>query len=135
MNSVNLIGRLVRDPEIRTSGENSVKFAEFTIAVDRPTAKGKEKKTDFPRIKTAGYSAEFAEKYLKKGKLVSIEGRIQTGSYTNKEGQTVYTTDVFANRVQLLQWDNASKNDAAGNETEEGIPSGFQAVADEDIPF
>ena len=97
MNSVILIGRLTKDPDVKyTSGENPVAVATFNLAVNRMT-KGEEKIADFPRIKVLGRQAENCEKYLKKGRLVGIEGRIQTGSYKNKSGETVYTTEVLAN--------------------------------------
>ena len=80
--------------------------ATFTIAIDRPQRQGEAKQTDFPRVTVFGRQAETCEKYLKKGRLVAIQGRIQTGSYTNKNGDTVYTTDVVANRVEFIDWGN-----------------------------
>lgn len=99
MNSVTLIGRLTKDPEVRAtnSGES---VAKFTLAIDRYGSK--EKQADFPRIVVFGKQAENCGKYLVKGSLVGVSGRIQTGSYTNKDGATVYTTDVVAQRVQFL---------------------------------
>lgn len=101
MNNVELIGRLTRDPETRqtTSGET---VCVFIIAVDRPQKEGQQKQTDFPRITTFGRQADTCGQYLKKGRIVAIQGRIQTGSYTNKNGDKVYTTDVVANRVEFL---------------------------------
>lgn len=144
MNNVVLIGRLTRDPEVRYISENTMAVATFTIAIDR--FGGKEKKTDFPRITVFGKSAENCERFLKKGRLVGIQGRIQTGSYQNKDGATVYTTDVVADRVEFLEWgdkggnpnSNADfgfeKNDSKGAPA--GIPDGFQAIDDDDdIPF
>lgn len=108
--------------------------ATFTIAIDRPTGAGKEKKTDFPRVTVFGRQAENCERFLAKGRLVGIQGAIQTGSYTDKEGKTVYTTDVVANRVEFLEWgDKVTQNkpqSPAG-----GIPEGFAAVEDDDVPF
>ena len=104
MNSVQLIGRLVRDPDVRYTAGSQMAVASFTIAIDRPTRAGEEKKADFPRITVFGRQAETCEKYLAKGRKVAIEGRIQTGSYQNKNGDTVYTTDVIANRVEFLDW-------------------------------
>ena len=103
MNSVQLIGRLTRDPEVRYSGDNMA-IATFSIAIDRPPKRDGTKETDFPRITVFGRQAENCEKYLVKGRLVGIEGRIQTGSYTNRNGDKVYTTDVVANRVEFLEW-------------------------------
>lgn len=106
MNSVELIGRLTRDPEVRYTSGSQKAVATFTIAIDRPQKEGEQKQTDFPRITVFGRQAETCEKYLKQGRLVAIQGRIQTGSYTNKNGDTVYTTDVIANRVEFIDWGN-----------------------------
>ena len=106
MNNVVLIGRLTKDPQIRyTSGSNTA-VASFTIAIDRPAKQGEQKQADFPRIIVFGRQAESCEKYLEKGLRVGISGRIQTGSYQNRNGDTVYTTDVVANRVEFLEWKN-----------------------------
>lgn len=146
MNSVVLIGRLTRDPEVRYVSENQMAVATFTVAIDRPVRSGQEKKTDFPRVTVFGRQAENCERFLAKGRLVGVQGRIQTGSYTNKDGQTVYTTDVVADRVEFLEW--GDKNERAGGgqpaggrpqQTSEskdmGVPEGFQAIQDDDIPF
>lgn len=106
MNSVELIGRLTRDPEVRYTSGSQQAVATFTIAIDRPQREGQEKQADFPRITVFGKQAESCEKYLKKGRLVAVQGRIQTGSYQNKDGETVYTTDVVANRVEFIDWGN-----------------------------
>jgi single-strand DNA-binding protein len=79
-------------------------IASFSIAIDRPPRRDGTKETDFPRITVFGRQAENCEKYLVKGRLVGIEGRLQTGSYTNRNGDKVYTTDVVANRVEFLEW-------------------------------
>lgn len=109
MNSVILIGRLVRDPEIKYTPSN-LAIATFTLAINRVTKVGEEKKADFPRVTVFGKSAENCEKSLVKGRLVGIQGRLQTGSY-EKDGKKVYTTDVVADRVQFLEW--GDKKDAA----------------------
>ena len=106
MNLVCLMGRLTRDPEVK-QGENMV--AKYAIAVDRKYSKGEEK-ADFINIVVFGKGAEFAEKYLKKGTKVVITGRIQTGSYTNKDGQKVYTTDIIADSQEFAESKNAEKN-------------------------
>ena len=112
MNKVILMGRLTRDPEVRYSqGETPTAVARYTLAVDRRFSKGDEKETDFINIVAFGKSGEFAEKYLKKGTKVVITGRIQTGKYQNKEGQTVYTTDVVAEDQEFAE----SKKNADGN--------------------
>ena len=164
MNSVDLIGRLVRDPEIRYTSGSQTAVAVFTIAIDRPQRRdGGEKQTDFPRIIAFGRLAENCEKYTKKGSRVGVHGMIQTGSYTNKNGDTVYTTDVVASRVDFIDWGNGTQENGTqttsytNNQTrnvpptEEEAPSkavqeeiaisamcgdteGFEAT-DEDVPF
>lgn len=104
MNSVVLIGRLTRDPEVRYTSGSQMAVCTFSIAIDRPTRQGEEKKTDFPKVTVFGKQAENCERFLKKGRLVGVQGRLQTGSYTNKDGATVYTTDVVADRVEFLEW-------------------------------
>lgn len=147
MNSVVLIGRLTRDPEVRYISESQMAVASFTVAIDRPVRSGQEKKTDFPRVTVFGRQAENCERFLAKGRLVGVQGRIQTGSYTNKDGATVYTTDVVADRVEFLEW--GDRNDRAGSgqyqsgrpsqkkadDSDMGVPEGFQAIQDDDIPF
>ena len=106
--------------------------ATFSIAIDRVQRAGKEKQTDFPRITVFGKQAENCEKYLTKGRLVGVQGRLQTGSYKNKDGATVYTTDVVADRVEFLGGD---KGDVPARVSEPDIPDGFQALEDDDVPF
>ena len=139
MNSVVLIGRLTRDPEVRYISESQMAVATFTLAIDRPARSGQEKKTDFPRITVFGRQAENCERFLAKGRLVGIQGRIQTGSYTNKDGQTVYTTDVVADRVEFLEWGDRNERQSAPRQSGnmggfDAAPEGFSAI-DEDIPF
>ena len=138
MNSVNLIGRLTRDPEVRYTSGTQTAVTSFTIAIDRITREGAEKQADFPRITVFGKQAENCEKYLAKGRKVAIEGRLQTGSYQNKNGDTVYITDVVANRVEFLEWGDRTQREAPnqGNalDTEENIPEQFAMIA-EDVPF
>ncbi len=99
MNTVVLVGNLVRDPDVRyTSGAEAMAVATFTIAVNRM----KRGEADFPRIVVFGKQAENCERYLSKGSKVAVEGRIQTGSYKKNNGETVYTTDVVANRVEFI---------------------------------
>ena len=104
---------------------------------------GQEKQTDFIRVTVFGRSAENCDRYLAKGRQAAVQGRIQSGSYTNKEGQTVYTTDVVANSVEFLgggqNRDDGQSSGQAGNKgpgpAEEELPPGFQAVSGDDIPF
>ena len=143
MNSVVLIGRLTRDSEVRYTSQSQMAVCSFTIAIDRPSRQGEERKADFPRITVFGKQAENCEKFLKKGRLVGIQGRIQTGSYTNKDGVTVYTTDVIADRVEFLEWgDRESRRDngfdqgyqSQSEPKDDFTPEGFTAI-EEDIPF
>lgn len=134
MNSVVLIGRLTRDPEIKYRGENSMAVASFTLAIDRPARQGQEKKTDFPRVTVFGRQAENCGKFLSKGLRVAVRGQIHTGSYKDKDGKTVYTTDVAADRVEFLEWGGRNER-AGGRQASGGIPEGFRAVSDEEIPF
>ena len=143
MNNVTLIGRLTRDPEVRYTSGSQMAVARFSIAIDRPTRQGGEKQTDFPSIVVFGKQAENCERFLTKGRLVGNEARNQTGSYTNKDGNKVYTTDVVANRVEFLEWgDRAGSGSGFGmgqssapQSNDMGIPEGFSAIDDDDIPF
>ena len=135
MNNVVLIGRTTRDPEIRYTAESQMAVATFTVAIDRPVRQGKEKQVDFPRITVFGKQAENCERFLAKGRLVGIQGKIQTGSYANREGQTVYTTDVVADRVEFLEWADKAEERAAAPKKDADIPEGFQAIDSEECPF
>lgn len=104
------IGRLTRDPEIRYSqGENSTAIARYTLAVDRRRTRDGEQTADFINCVAFGKSAEHAEKYYHKGLKVCVSGRIQTGSYTNKEGQKVYTTDIVIEEQEFAESKAASQ--------------------------
>ena len=103
MNKVILMGRLTRDPEVRyTQGEQAMAVARYTLAVDR-RGKNQENSADFIQCVAFGKAGEFAERYLHKGTKIVMTGRIQTGSYTNKEGQRVYTTDVVAEDQEFAE--------------------------------
>ena len=107
MNKVILMGRLTRDPEVRHSdGENPMAIARYTLAVDRRVARnngGDEQTADFINCVAFGRSGEFAERYLHKGTKICVSGRIQTGSYTNKDGQKVYTTDIVVEESEFCE--------------------------------
>lgn len=139
MNNVILMGRLTRNPEVRVSqGAEPMTIARFTLAVDRKYAKkDSEDKTDFISIVVFGKKAEFTEKYLKQGTKVVVEGRIQTGSYTNKDGNKVYTTDVVAEDIEFAESKGASESQEP--KQEEGPASdGFIDVPEgieNDLPF
>lgn len=141
MNNVVLIGRLTRDPEVRYTSETQMAVARFSVAINRPVRSGGEKQTDFPNVVVFGKQAENCERFLGKGRLVGIQGRIQTGKYTNKNGDTVYTTEVVANNVEFLDWGDQNKkkekkemeSPSATNNGE--LPEGFEMIDDDDIPF
>ena len=135
MNSVHLIGRLTRDPELRyTTSQMAV--ATFSMAIDRPTRADREKETDFPRVTVFGKQAENCEKYLAKGMMAAVQGRLQTGSYTNKNGDKVFTTDVVAERVEFIEWKGAKPRNEKTKTTFNGddIPDSFEQI-DADVPF
>ena len=117
MNKVILMGRLTRDPDIRyTQGENSMAVARFSLAVDRRrTGADGQREADFINCVTFGKQAGFAERYLHQGTKIVLTGRIQTGSYTNKEGQKVYTTDVVAEDLEFAESKAASENRSNGS--------------------
>ena len=113
MNKAILMGRLTRDPEVRyTSGENSLAIARYTLAVDRKIRKDGDATADFIPCVVFGRSAEFVEKYFRKGLKIAIVGHVQTGSYTNRDGQNVYTTEVVVEDQEFAE----SKNSAASND-------------------
>lgn len=152
MNKVILMGRLTRDPEVRYSqGEQSTAVARYTLAVDRRFKReGDQQTADFINCVAFGRQGEFAEKYLRKGIKIAITGRIQTGSYTNKDGQRVYTTDVVAENVEFAESKNASAGNNDGGYQNAGFGGGNNAPApsgagdgfmnipdgiDEELPF
>ena len=119
MNKVILCGRLTRDPEVRYSqGAEPMAIARYTLAVDRRRSRNNdpnEQNADFIGCVAFGKAGEFAEKYLKKGTKMLVSGRIQTGSYTNKEGVKVYTTEVVVEDQEFAESKNASSNGGSGN--------------------
>lgn len=142
MNSVQLIGRLSRDPDVRyTEGGSTV--ARFTVAVDRRYSKDGGDTADFISCVAFERKAEFIEKWFVKGKKIGINGRIQTGSYTNKEGQKVYTTEVIVENAEFVESKNASADDAAqphgtsgsGSADSDGFMNIPDDVEDEGLPF
>ena len=144
MNRVILMGRLTRDPEVRyTQGERSMAVARYTLAVDRRGARksqdGNEQTADFINIVAFDRAGEFAEKYFRQGMRVLVSGRIQTGSYTNKEGQRVYTTDIIADDQEFADSKNASAGGKQAPERGKPIGDGFMSipdgVEDERLPF
>lgn len=149
MNKVILMGRLTRDPEVRYSqGENSTAIARFTLAVDRRFKRaGETSDADFISCVAFGKQAEFVEKYFKQGMKMVAVGRIQTGSYTNKDGQKVYTTDVVAEEIEFAE--SKGNNPDSGSqqngyhkefkpEPSSAMGDGFMNIPDgidEELPF
>ena len=151
MNKVILMGRLTRDPDVRYSaGENSTAVARYTLAVDRRFHRDGDATADFIGCVAFGRQAEFAEKYLRQGTKIAITGRIQTGSYTNREGQKVYTTDVVVEEQEFAESKNAGGNNGgypapqhnnpapSANTSDLGSADGFMNIPDgidEELPF
>ena len=123
MNKTLLIGRLTKDPEIRYTNDN-LAIASFTLAIDRPPRRDGTKEADFPRVIVFGKQAESCEKYIAKGSRVAVEGRLQTGNYTNKNGEKVYTTEILAERVEFIDFKERSQT-----------WQGFEDISDEDLPY
>lgn len=151
MNKVILMGRLTRDPDVRYSqGENATAVARYTLAVDRRFRRDGDQTADFIGCVAFGRQAEFAEKYLRQGTKIAITGRIQTGSYTNRDGQKVYTTDVVVEEQEFAESKAAAGEHTGGGYQQQGSfqqsmlePSaaagdGFMNIPDgidEELPF
>jgi len=127
------MGRLTRDPEIRyAQNENSTCIANYTLAVDRRYKRqGDEQTADFIRCVAMGKGGEFAEKYLHQGTKIVVEGRIQTGSYTNRDGQKVYTTDVFVESQEFAESKAASQQNGNSRPSAPSRPDSAQASSDD----
>lgn len=145
MNKVILMGRLTRDPEVRYSqGDNSTAIARYTLAVDRRfTGSDGQRQADFISCVAFGKYAEFAEKYFRQGMRVVISGRIQTGSYTNRDGKKVYTTDVVIEEQEFAESKSASSGSGQSNRQQQSADiytgdDGFMHIPDginEELPF
>ena len=144
MNAAVLMGRLTRDPDVRyTQGPEQKAVARFTLAVDRRIRSENGPSADFISCVAFGKAAEFIEKYFRKGMKMGVTGRIQTGSYTNREGQKVYTTNVVCTEVEFVEKKAAgdgSGNQAAGAGQDYGAPDddGFMNIPDaldDNLPF
>lgn len=134
MNNVCLVGRLTRDPDTRYA-QSGIAVTRFNVAVDRRFKKDGEQTADFINCISFGKTAEFVEKYFSKGQRIGLTGRIQTGSYTNKEGKKVYTTDVVAENVEFVE---RKRQDSDSKPTESDIGDGFMNIPsgiDEELPF
>ena len=135
MNKVILMGRLTRDPEVRyTQGERSMAVARYTLAVDRRrrTGNGDNQTADFIQCVAFDRAGEFAEKYFHQGIKVLVTGRIQTGSYTNRDGQKVYTTDVIVEDQEFAESKNASSGGASAYQNAPAAPAAAPAPKAED---
>ena len=143
MNKVILMGRLTRDPDVRySSGENAMAIARYTLAVDRRFKRnGDDQTADFINCVAFGKQGEFAEKYLRKGTKIAATGRIQTGSYTNKDGQKVYTTDVVVEEQEFAESKNAGTDNSGFTQAAPAAADpgdGFMNIPDgidEELPF
>ena len=147
MNKVILMGRLTRDPEVRYSqGENATAVARYSLAVDRRFRRENEPTADFINCVAFGRQAEFAERYLRQGTKIAITGRIQTGSYTNRDGAKVYTTDIVVEEQEFAESKAASGSAAPVNNYQASpapspssdIGDGFMNIPDgidEELPF
>lgn len=145
MNKAIIMGRLTRDPDVRYSqGENSIAIARYTLAVDRRKAQEGQQAADFISCVALGKNGEFAEKYLKKGTKIVVEGRITTGHYTNKEGEEVYTTEIMVESQEFAESkrdDNRAARDEAAMRAagyDGGSDDGFMNIPDgveEELPF
>ena len=157
MNKVILMGRLTRDPEVRYStGENALAIARYTLAVDRRFHKDGEANADFISCVSFGRNAEVAEKYFRQGLKIAVTGRIQTGSYTNRDGQKVYTTEVVVEEQEFVESKSNSSNSQqtpqqqapqqqaprqqpnTGNQQNRYADDGFMNIPDgidEELPF
>ena len=136
MNKAIEIGRLTRDPEVRYSQESNTAVARYTVAVDRKFKREGEPTADFIPCVVFGKQAEFAEKYFRKGTKVVISGRITTGSYINKDGQKIYTTEITVEEQEFAESIGSSEAQGAGQmSTPNG--DGFMSVPDDDtgLPF
>lgn len=148
MNKVMLMGRLTRDPEVRYSqGDSPTAIARYTLAIDRKFKKDGEPTADFINCVAFGKNGEFAERYLRKGTKIAVTGRIQTGSYTNKDGVKVYTTDVVVEEHEFCESKSSSNGSDGNNNGNSGgyigqqpgsVNDGFMNIPDgidEELPF
>lgn len=139
MNKAVLIGRLVRDPNVRYSqGEDPIAMARYTLAVDRRFKRDGQQNADFINCLAFGKSAEFAEKYFKQGTKIAVSGRIQTGSYTNRDGVKVYTTEVVVEEQNFAESKNSENQNNGGNQHNTPGDDGFMDIPDgfeDQLPF
>ena len=136
MNKVTLIGRVVRDAEIRYSqGANPTVIAKYTLAVDRKFKQEGQPNADFINCIAFGKLGEFAEKYLHKGVKIAVTGRIQTGSYTNKDGQKVYTTDVVVEEQEFCESKSQSNSQPQSTQSNDNSWMNIPDGVEDSLPF
>lgn len=145
MNNVVLIGRLTRDPELRYIPNSGTPVSTFTLAVDKNLSRDKKQEAesknqptaDFIRIVVWGKQAENCANYLVKGRLIAVNGRIQTSTYDDKDGKKVYVTDVVANNVEFLEWGEGANKGGNSNQSDSSFSGieGFHPTDNDDIPF
>lgn len=143
MNNVVLIGRLTRDPELRYIPNSGQAVSTFSLAIDKQLSKEKKQEmesrnqptADFINIVVWGRVAENCANYLAKGRLVGVQGRIQSGSYEAKDGTKRYTTDVVAQNVEFLEWGDKPQNDSKSGGSDFSDLQDFHPIDNDDIPF
>ena len=138
MNKVILMGRLTRDPEVRYASGDNLAITRYTLAVDRRFHRDGEATADFINCVTFGRAAEFAEKYLRQGTKIVVSGRIQTGSYTNRDGHKIYTTEIVVEEQEFAEGKNAGSGSSRTQPVPETDPDGFMNIPEEieeEMPF
>ncbi len=139
MNKVQLIGRLTKDPTFRkTEGEKPMSITRYTLAIDRRFNRSEEQTADFINCVAFGNAADFSNNHFRKGLKIAISGHLQSGSYTNKDGIKVYTTDVVVEDQEFVESKNASSSDGGyynSDPNNGSLPEGFDDIPDEALPF
>lgn len=143
MNTIILMGRLTRDPEVRYGGANNTAIARYAIAVDRRFKQEGQPEADFFNLVSFGKQAEFVEKYLRKGTKIVVQGELRNNNYTNKDGQMVYGMEIVANNVEFAESKSAQTNNGFGGNMGTPAPNtnagdGFMNIPDgidEELPF
>lgn len=135
LNKIVLVGRLTKDPEVRYTADNQTPIAKFSIAVDRTFKRDGQQSADFIPIVVFGKSAENCGKYIKKGRLVAVSGRLQTRTWDDQEGKRHYVTEVIADEVDFLDKASDSRGQGAGGDPGEDFGDFHPADEEDDLPF
>lgn len=135
LNRIALVGRLTKDPEVRYTSDNQTAIAKFSIAVDRTFKRDGQQSADFIPIVVFGKSAENCGKYIKKGRLVAVSGRLQTRTWDDQEGKRHYATEVIADEVDFLDKGSDSKGQGFGGDSGEDFGDFHPADDEDDLPF